>query len=188
MEIFDICDENGMPTGRTVPRETAHRDGVLHRTAHLWILRRGPDGTEALLQKRSRNKDSYPGMYDTSSAGHIPAGCGPRESALRELREELGVSAGPDELGYIGSFRVKYEAEFHNAPFRDNEFVFVYVLRRHVELSDITVQPEEIETVRWFPFDEVYDECRRGQRGRFCMPLEELEVLKEYLEGKECPC
>ena len=84
MEIFDIIDESGRPTGKTVDRETAHAEGILHRTAHVWLLRRRGDRTEVLLQKRSRNKDSHPGCYDISSAGHIPAGVDFVPSALRE--------------------------------------------------------------------------------------------------------
>ena len=73
-EILDIVDEKGLPTGKTVDRQTAHEKGIRHRTAHVWILRRTSSGTEILLQKRSRDKDSNPGRYDISSAGHIPAG------------------------------------------------------------------------------------------------------------------
>lgn len=39
MEILDICDELGNPTGKTVEREIAHQQGILHRTAHVWILK-----------------------------------------------------------------------------------------------------------------------------------------------------
>ena len=77
MEYFDIVDEAGAPTGETVSREIAHRDGIRHRTAHVWIVRRSESGWDILLQKRSKEKDSFPGYYDTSSAGHIPASTDP---------------------------------------------------------------------------------------------------------------
>ena len=32
MEILDICDELGNPTGKTVERKIAHQQGILHRT------------------------------------------------------------------------------------------------------------------------------------------------------------
>ena len=38
MELLDIVDEKGNPTGETVPREVAHREGIRHRTAHVWIF------------------------------------------------------------------------------------------------------------------------------------------------------
>ncbi|MBQ8123358.1 MAG: NUDIX domain-containing protein [Ruminococcus sp.] len=101
MELFDICDEKGIPTGRVTDRRTAHREGILHRTAHIWIVRKSPDGrTEILLQKRAACKDSFPGEYDTSSAGHITAGDEPLHGALRELSEELGIFAVPEDLHF----------------------------------------------------------------------------------------
>ena len=71
MEYLDICDENGQPTGQCITRSEAHRQGILHRTAHVWIVRKENGRTEVLLQKRSMQKESFPGLYDTSSAGHI---------------------------------------------------------------------------------------------------------------------
>ena len=39
MEIFDVCDEYGLPVGETVTRAEAHEKGIRHRTAHVWIVR-----------------------------------------------------------------------------------------------------------------------------------------------------
>ena len=38
MEFFDIVDEKGIPTGETIERIQAHKKGVRHRTAHIWIV------------------------------------------------------------------------------------------------------------------------------------------------------
>ena len=92
MEYLDIVDENGIPTGEIIERSIAHQTGVRHRTTHIWIVRKRDENVEILLQKRSQNKDSFPGCYDISSAGHIPAGDEFAESGLRELAEELGIS------------------------------------------------------------------------------------------------
>ena len=67
MEIFDVIDKDGNPTGETVTREQAHTEGIPHRTAHIWILREKEGRVQVLLQKRAMNKDSFPGMFDTSS-------------------------------------------------------------------------------------------------------------------------
>ena len=55
MEYFDIVDEKGNPLGGQVEREIAHRDGIMHRTAHIWVVRR--ETGEVLLQKRCLAKD-----------------------------------------------------------------------------------------------------------------------------------
>ena len=186
MEYFDIVDENGRPTGEIVSREEAHQKGVPHRTAHVWIVRRGPRGYEILLQKRSPEKDSFPGMYDTSSAGHIPAGDEPPESAVRELREELGIEAAPGDLRFVGTFHIRYEKLFHGRMFRDNEFANVYVYTGPV--GEVTLQESEVSEVQWFDLDAVWEEIQSDRR-RFCVPKPGLEVLRRYLalESGETP-
>ena len=39
MEYLDIVDENGQPTGETVSRDVAHRDGIRPHREHrfLWL-------------------------------------------------------------------------------------------------------------------------------------------------------
>ena len=187
MELFDICDENGLPTGEVIEREEAHRLGIRHRTTHVWIARHlppehKPGEAEILMQKRSLTKDSYPGMYDTSSAGHIPAGCEPLESALRELREELGIEAEPEELKLIGHFHIAYEEVFYGKVFRDNEFanVYLYTNGEHLDLSALQLQPEEVESVEWFNLEEVRDEIKVS-RARFCVAEGAIETLWNHI-------
>lgn len=177
MELLDIVDENGIPTGETVDRATAHREGLRHRTAHLWLIRRREGRVELLLQKRSPEKDSYPGCYDISSAGHIPAGMDFVPSALRELKEELGLVAQPEELILCGVRRFEYEDNFHGRYFHDNQVSRVYALWRDVEPEQLTLQQEEVSCVRWMD----YEACLQGVKENTfpnCIRLDELELLK----------
>ena len=180
MEIFDICDECGNPTGETVSREEAHSKGICHRTAHVWIVKKAAGRYQVLLQKRSMKKDSFPGQLDTSSAGHIPAGEEPDVSAARELKEELGIAVPPEELSYAGRFRIRYEKEFHGKLFRDNEIANVYIVERDIPLSDITVQKEELDSVAWYDLAETYEKCLANDPA-YCVPMGGLQVLVRRL-------
>ena len=184
MEIFDIIDENGNPTGKTVERSIAHAEGIRHRTAHIWIIRRKNGRTEILLQKRSRNKDSFPGKFDTSSAGHIQAGDEPLESALRELKEELGIHAVPEDLQFAGKFPISFAKEFHGKMFRDEEIAFVYIYQEPVNTAELVLQTEEVEEVQWFDLEEVYEQCGK-HREIFCVPALGLGVVRRYLKSIE---
>ena len=181
MEYLDIVDEIGQPTGETVPRDSAHRDGIRHRTAHVWVVRKTDDGYEILLQKRSMEKESFPGLYDTSSAGHIPAGEEPLSSALRELSEELGIEAKSEQLVFAGTFRIRYEKTFHGRPFKDNEVTSVFVYTQPVDINTLVLQKSEVDEVRWFCLDEVWKEIQHS-RERFCVPTAGLAVLREHLK------
>ena len=184
LEYLDIVNEAGLPTGETIERSIAHRDGILHRTAHVWVVRKNADSYDILLQKRSMEKESFPGFYDTSSAGHIPAGDEPVESALRELQEELGITAKPSDLYYAGMFRIRYEKEFHGSLFRDNEVTRVYVYDKPIDITTLTLQASEVDVVRWFPLEEVWEEIKTS-RSRFCVPTGGLKVLRDYLKSDE---
>ncbi|MCQ5081240.1 NUDIX hydrolase, partial [Gemmiger formicilis] len=56
-EMLDIVDENGLPTGRAVPRTQAQAEGLRHRTSHVWILRKIQGRVQVLLQMRCAGKD-----------------------------------------------------------------------------------------------------------------------------------
>lgn len=182
MELFDIVDEMGLPTGEVAERSEAHRSGLRHRTAHIWVIRRVNGRVQVLLQKRAANKDSFPGRFDTSSAGHIQAGDEPLESALRELGEELGIHAEAQQLHWAGKFAIAYEKEFYGQMFRDNEVSFVYVYDSPVDISALQLQQEEVERVEWFDLEKVLREVGRHNQ-KFCVPPDGLKTLCSWLNA-----
>ena len=161
MEYIDIVDEQGNPTGEKVERSIAHSQGIRHRTAHIWIVRKVNGRYQVLMQKRAMNKESFPGMFDTSSAGHIQAGDEPLESALREFHEK----------------------EFYGKMFRDNEIAFVYIYSRPVDETKLVLQKEEVETVEWFDLEEAYANCKKRDP-RFCAPTGGIEIVIKELAGR----
>ncbi len=180
MEWFDVCDEKGMPTGEVVERTEAHAKGICHRTAHIWVIRQVEGVYQVLLQKRSSTKDSFPGRWDTSSAGHIQAGDEPLVSAQRELEEELGIHAEGSDLKPIGTFYINYQKEFYGKIFHDNEVAFVFIYDEDVDITKLTLQEEEVEAVDWFPFEKVMQGILEHDK-TYCVPKEGLELLGQHL-------
>ena len=156
MELFDEIREDGSRTGVVKERGVVHEDGSLHATVHTWIVRQNDrSGYDLLLQKRSSCKDSNPGCWDISSAGHIEAGYRPLESALRELKEE-------------------------GRPFRDNELSTIYIYKKPVEISELTLQDTEVSETIWMD----YSECRRKIAEHLfehCIYEDELDILGKAL-------
>lgn len=177
MEMLDIVDENGMPTGAVVSRKKAHAEGIRHRTSHVWLVRSRDGKIQILLQKRCQKKDSWPGCYDISSAGHIPAGVDFIPSALRELKEELGVEAAPEELLFCGNRLICSDSAFHGQPFRDRQYSRVFILWRGQEEGDFVLQKEEIDSVRWMDLAQCMEAVENGAIPH-CIYPEELEMVK----------
>ena len=180
MEYFDILNEDGSKTGEIKERSLVHKDGDLHGTAHIWILRSNNKGTfDLLLQKRSENKDSFPGCYDISSAGHIASGDDFKESAIRELGEELGINASDDELKFIGYHEGKIESMFYGEVFKNHELSAVYLFMRNVEINNMVLQKEEVESVKWFEINElIYD--INNDKIKNCIFMDELKMISDY--------
>lgn len=181
MEILDIVDEKGNPTGKVVERSLAHAEGIRHRTAHIWVVRKMEGRAQVLLQKRSMHKDSFPGQYDTSSSGHIQAGDEPRASAIRELSEELGIKASEEDLKFAGTFDVDYERVFYGKLFKDKEIAFVYVYDLPVSEEQLVLQEEEVDEVRWFDVEEVAASLN-PRDCRFCVPSGGFAIVKNWCE------
>lgn len=184
MEIFDIVDEYGLPTGETVERSVAHSEGIRHRTAHIWVVREVEGKYQILMQKRSMDKDSFPGCYDTSSAGHIHAGDEPKISAIREMSEEIGINALEDELEMIGTFSNRYEKEFYGKMFKDNEVSFVYVYDKDIVIDELKLQKEEVDSVKWFDIEYVKGKLEPRDE-MFCVPIGGFNLIYQWCMEKK---
>jgi isopentenyldiphosphate isomerase len=69
-------------------RKDIHRLGLMHRTVHVLVFDKQG---RLYLQKRSAEKDNYPGLWTSSAGGHVEAEESYRHAAYRELYEELGL-------------------------------------------------------------------------------------------------
>jgi isopentenyl-diphosphate Delta-isomerase len=96
-EYLPICDEGNRCVGRAA-RAVVHAQGLLHRAVHILVFNRMG---ELFLQRRGADKDTFPGWWDTSVGGHVDLGETPKETALRELREELALEGEPCLVGEI---------------------------------------------------------------------------------------
>ena len=103
---------------------------------------------------------------------------------LMRLKEELGISATPEQLHFAGTFPISFAKEFHGKMFRDEEIAFVYIYREPVNIAELVLQTEEVEEVQWFDLEEVYEQCGK-RREIFCVPEGGLGVVRSYLKSIE---
>ncbi|MGK2856745.1 MAG: NUDIX hydrolase [Thermoanaerobaculia bacterium] len=155
-EMIDLLRPDGTPLGQAKPKSLVHRDGDLHRTAHLWIVT--PD-RRVLLQLRASTKVNHPSLWDVSVAGHVDAGESPEAAAIREAREELGIEIAADDLQHLATMREQWTIA--EKDYFDNEVQEVYVVTRAVELSSLVLQPGEVDDVALVTLDELRTRVER---------------------------
>lgn len=178
MEALEIFNEDGFGTGIYKNRSAVHRDGDLHGSAHVWVVREGERWGDffVLLQKRSPDKDAFPNCFDTSCAGHVAQGETFESTALRELEEELGI-VPKDALTFLFDQRVGWESQFHGKTFVNNEINRVFLLYApNVDVSRF--QKEEITGLFWQNAADVLSKLRAGDE-RYCIQLPLFERLVE---------
>jgi len=98
-ELLDAFDDGLHLIGPTA-RLVVHRDGLWHQVFHCLIVRPAPPA-RVLLQRRPATARSFAGLLDLSATGHLLAGEEPLDG-VRELAEELGVTAAPSDLVPLG--------------------------------------------------------------------------------------
>lgn len=152
IEYFDVLTRTGEKTGICKPRGDVHRDGDYHRAVHVWIYSESTQ--ELLLQKRADCKDSWPGCWDISSAGHISAGDSSLVTAQRELEEELGIVLPKDAFEML--FIFLQECVTNDGDFINNEFNDVYLVTTldPIPLEAFTLQESEVSAVKYLSYDE----------------------------------
>lgn len=138
-EILEIVNKDNQVTGRA-PRSQIHAQQLMHRAVHIFLFN---SREELFLQKRSAQKDEFPGYYDSSAAGHVDPQESYADAALRELEEELGITAALKKIAEIPASR-------------DNGWEFS-VFYTAVSDAPVSINPEEIAEGGFYPVDEITD-------------------------------
>jgi isopentenyl-diphosphate delta-isomerase type 1 len=125
-EIFEVVDADDNVIG-TAKRSECHRNPkLLHRTSGVLVFNSRGD---VLMTKRSMLMDTNPGKWTISAWGHNSIGESYEAAAVRELKEELGVTENVAVTFLLKTFlRAPYESEIthifkavHEGPFRLDE-------------------------------------------------------------------
>lgn len=147
MELWDVYDREGNRTGRTHPRGRPLAPGDYHLAVTVTVVNsRG----EVLLTRRSLEKTLMPGVWECPG-GSVLAGETSREGAARELLEETGIQALPEELVFLAR---------RTGP---DWYMDDYGLRRDLAVEELALQPGETDAAQWMPLDQWEQEARAGK-------------------------
>lgn len=92
-----------------------------------------------LIQKTSASRDS---VYATCG-GHVSFGDDSIITVLKEAREEMGVSLNKDDVILVDSVRF------------DHCYCDVYYCKKDIDIDNLVLQCEEVDSVSWMSIDEI---------------------------------
>ena len=150
MEAWDLYTQDRVKTGQTMLRGDPVPEGLFHLQVHVCIFN---EQGEMLIQQRQSTKRWYAGLWDYSVGGSAVAGDTSLAAAERETLEELGLRVSlagrkPAVTRWYGSMIDDY-----------------YILPMDVALSDLHLQREEVQAVRWAGQEDILALLAEGQ---FC--------------------
>lgn len=148
-EIWDVYDINKNKKNKLHKRGLPLKDGDYHIVIHAWVVN-GND--EVILTKRHSSKNICPNMWECTE-GSIVAGESSVDGAIRELKEEIGLSFKVDEATFLTSFVLDFS----------NTIIDSYVFKRDVDINDLILQENEVSDAKIVD-EKVYREmCRSGE-------------------------
>ena len=154
VELWDVLDENGQVTGRVHERGKPMNQGEYHLEVHVCIMN---DKGEYLISQRSPNKTN-PNLWECTG-GNAVAGDDSLTTALKEVREELGVNLDPENGRLIRQHVPCGEPGC-------NGLVDVWLFQQNVDISTLILAPDEISNGKWASRDEIN---RIVDKGTFLM-------------------
>ena len=137
-DLLEVVDSDNHVVG-IEERGVVHERQLMHRSVHILVKN---DRGKFFLQKRAMHKDSEPGKWDTSAAGHVDVGEGILHAAKRELKEELGLKYAV--LRKVGNFEPSAKTGY--------EFVEIFIFETD---APVISDPIEIEDSGWFSSAEI---------------------------------
>ncbi len=146
-EWYEIYTKERIPTGKTRARYEMLRDGEYRLGAEIWIFH--PDG-RLMVTKRHPEKREYPGLWECTG-GFVCAGETTKDTILREVREEIGLSLSPSDVRLI------------TTELSGPQFLDLYTATADVAIEALILQPEEVTDARWVTWDALTDMRDRGE-------------------------
>jgi isopentenyldiphosphate isomerase len=148
-----------------MPRDVVHRQGHWRRTAHVWVINHKG---ELLCQQRSMKKDLSPGKWEPAVAGHI----GPEDNyftgAVREVREETGLSVNPEDLELVKIYKDHDTREFRG----------VFYWKCEAEHHHVAKEDDEVEDYKFIPLTDLQKELSESSKDKWITHGYEEEIFK----------
>lgn len=141
-----LVDEKGKLIGKATRKEVHRGPGKLHPVVHLHLIN---SKGEIYLQKRSMQKDTFPGRWDTSVGGHVDLGETIEQALLRETSEELNISG----IRPVPLTQYKWESKI------ESELVFSFTALYN---ANPVINKKELDDGRFWTIQEIRKNLGKG--------------------------
>lgn len=138
MEYLQVFNKNKEMLNESVLRSEKHnlKDNKYYMVVVIFI--ENSEG-KFLMQKTSVKK----GSIIATTGGHVVYKDNGLKTVIKETNEELGLDLSQDKITFVDSY------------IDDDCFLETYYLKKDIDINDLTLQFDEIESVNWYTVDEI---------------------------------
>lgn len=146
-ELWDIYTRDRQKTGKLHRRGDKMKAGEYHVAVHVCIFN---SKNQLLIQQRTPFRKDWANMWDLSAVGSAIQGENSSEAAEREVLEELGIKLE------LSEHRPRFTINFGEG------FDDYYIVEKDIEISELHLQKEEVQAVKWAGKEEVMQMQAQG--------------------------
>jgi len=143
-EYWDIYNKNFEKINKRVKRGDKLEDDEYHLVINAWIVN---SKGEFLITQRVATKP-HPLMWECTGGSAIE-GDNPLDACVREIKEEVGLDIDVKTARHIGT-TIRY---YKNCP----DILDVWLFKSDADISEITIQEEEVNDVMWADKKKILD-------------------------------
>ena len=131
-EYWDIYDENRVFQNRIIRRGDTFGDGEYYVCCEVWFQN---SKGEMLITQRHPNKKAG-GLWEFLGGG-VLAGETTAQAAVREVKEEIGITIAASELSLLHIYKGR------------NYFMDIYVVKKDIGIKSIVLNENETVNAKW---------------------------------------
>ena len=176
--LIDIVDEDDNVIGQK-GKDEAHRDGDMHRVSHVWVIN---SKKELLCHKRADCKNIFPGKWDVIVGGHLEAGEGYEDAALREVEEEIGIRFSEDDMIFLGKW--KGEFRYNGSEIKEISKSFMIAYDGGIETMRMNI--DEISELKFISIDELKTISKDPEKSKNFITFKTFNEFIEKLFNLNC--
>jgi len=145
MELLEYFDEENKNSLGVCERDLVHKDNLWHREVAVWIMN---EKNELLLQRRSAKKKQGANKLSIT-AGHVDVKEDEAVSAVREVKEEIGLDIDLTDLIFIDIYRNQQENNYC--------FSYTYLVKTNKKIEEMKIQEDEVSELKYISIGELED-------------------------------
>lgn len=138
IELWDLYDKDRNVLNKKHIRGVPVPAGEYHIVVNIWTINME---RKILITQRHPNKSF--GLYWECTGGSVIAGEDSKTGALRELSEEVGITALPDDLTLLHSICLK------------DRIIDTYITVQDVRIENLKLQQEEVVDAKFVTYEEL---------------------------------